>query len=274
MNQKYLKGYASDMTKEDQENGIVFLALPQNIAAFIQTHRRASQVRIGTLDGKTFLTVRGGLIDTCPDQKYLFTVLLPTLVLMQQGLREIPELVRADAQAQDYQCPMPDWNYARWDGIEDEAYSRWKAAGLLEEEGMETRPEQLLHYKRFGKNYSMQLTFQMYAEGNLGIEMIRWRGDDSEPWGMLTVNLDGKRQKDCAFIDTNNHGQEILEWIEKNGMGHVAGRTGQSGFCTYPEVQFNSEFLKELNPRAYEVYAKQFSDPQRTPKRGKSDTAR
>lgn len=273
MNQTYLKGFASDMTDGDYENGVIFVATAKNIAAFVASHPRASELEITTLDEKPFLTGYRGFIDVCPDQEYLRTLLLPVFVPMQEGEMEIPELVRADEQAKNYECPMPDWNYLRWEGLEDKAYLRWQAAGLLEGEVPEVARDQLLPYSRFGKTHRIQLVFQMYTEGNLGIEMYVHEHREVEPWGMLTINLDGKRSKDCAFIDINNHGYEIMKWIEKHGLGHPTGRIGQSGYCIYPEVRFEAELLRKLNPRAYEVYKAQFNE-QPNLKRGKSNPER
>lgn len=273
MNQTYLKGYASDMTQEEQKKGVIFVATPRNVAAFVASHPMASELKITTLNGNTFLTGCGGFVDRCPDQEYLHTVLLPALVPMQQGKMDIPELVHADEQARGYECPVPDWNYMRWDGLEDEAYFRWQAAGLLEAEVPEVAPDQLLPYSRFGEKHRIQLVFQMYSEGNLGIEMYTHKYGEVESWGMLTVNLYGKCPKDCAFIDTNDNGPEIMRWIKRHGLGHPTGHTSQSGYCTYPEVQFEEEFLKKLNPRAYEVYAAQFNEqPDR--RRSRSDPER
>ena len=55
----------------------------------------------------------------------------------------------------------------------------------------------------------------------------------------VTVNLpDCKRGTGCQFIDTNNNGNNILDWLEENNFGKRTGRFGESGFCEYPEFDF------------------------------------
>ena len=66
-----------------------------------------------------------------------------------------------------------------------------------------------------------------------------------EPYGVLTVNLDEfPTNGNKAFVDTNNLGDDIIDWIIENNLGELTGRIGFSGFCAYPEVEFN---LEEIN---------------------------
>ena len=91
-------------------------------------------------------------------------------------------------------------------------------------------------------------------DGNLAIQMYSWEDGYPEPWDFLTVNLEGKREKDCSFIDTNHNGQEILVWIIRNGLAVPAGRYGRSGYCSYPEYRFKETLLREIDPKGYEDY--------------------
>lgn len=91
-------------------------------------------------------------------------------------------------------------------------------------------------------------------DGNLAIQMYSWEDGYPEPWDFLTVNLEGKRENDCAFIDTNHNGQEILVWIIRNGLAVPAGRYGRSGYCSYPEYRFKETLLREIDPKGYEDY--------------------
>ena len=68
MNQKYLQGLSSNM--ESPNEAVFFEATPENITAFLMQHQWAQMSAIGTVDDRSFLTARMGLIDTCPDQAY------------------------------------------------------------------------------------------------------------------------------------------------------------------------------------------------------------
>lgn len=107
---------------------------------------------------------------------------------------------------------------------------------------------------KFGTVYPIQLNVSTYLDGNLAITMTVWKDNIPESWGVLTVNLQGIREKDCAFIDTNNNGNDILAWIIRNGLGIPTGRVQQSGFCTYPEFHFRPEVLQDIDPDGYADY--------------------
>lgn len=80
MNQKYLMGMAAEGGQ-----AVVFEAKASNVAAFICQNRAAPELLICTLDYKMFLTARTGMVDVCPERKFLVQELLPALVLMQTG---------------------------------------------------------------------------------------------------------------------------------------------------------------------------------------------
>lgn len=110
--------------------------------------------------------------------------------------------------------------------------------------------------KKYWEDYRITLRVSFYQKGNLAIQMLYW--DKKErcwlPWDSLTVNLEGKREKDHAFIDTNNHGEEILAWILRYGLAVPTGKEQQSGFCIYPEYRFREKVLRELDKEGYEEY--------------------
>ncbi|MFR5631424.1 MAG: DUF4313 domain-containing protein [Monoglobales bacterium] len=116
--------------------------------------------------------------------------------------------------------------------------------------------------KKYGKSNMISLEVGSYMEGNLAIMMNVWEGKLSEPWNVLTVNLMGIRDKNCAFIDTNNNGQEILAWIVRNGLAVPTGSYGSSGYCAYPEYRFREDALRECDPEGYEEYLKVRTDNQ------------
>lgn len=107
---------------------------------------------------------------------------------------------------------------------------------------------------KYGSVHPMQLEVRTYPEGNLAITMTTWEEDTPEPWQTLTVNLDGIRAREHAFIDTNNNGQEILEWIARHKFGVPTGRMGLSGFCVYPEYHFFPNALRDMDSEGYAEY--------------------
>lgn len=117
--------------------------------------------------------------------------------------------------------------------------------------------------EKYGKTNIISLQVTSYMEGNLAIMMNAWKGKSSEPWNVLTVNLMGIRDKDCAFIDTNNNGKEIITWIIRNGLAVPTRRYGSSGYCVYPEYRFREDVLRECDPEGYEEYLKGFADEQK-----------
>lgn len=75
----------------------------------------------------------------------------------------------------------------------------------------------------------------------------------SEPYGDMTVNLDGKAPDYCGFVDLNNM-PELEKFIEDNKLGEFTGLMKQSGFCQYPLYLFDPERLRELCPDGMAMY--------------------
>lgn len=242
MNQKYLQGLSSNM--ESPNDAVFFEATPENITAFLLQHQWAQMSAIGTVDSRSFLTAKMGLIDTCPDQTYLSQKLLPVYAKAQMGDIPVPQLKTVSKElALAEECPRPDWNYLRWEGYSDKKYR-----DILSGKALLELPWQ-------GKKVSLELQVRSYYNGgSLALLLADWSQGEPEPWGDLSVNLGNAVTKNCAFIDVNNLGSDILSWIEKNGLGSPTGRTEQSGFVAYPEYRFNPERLKELDDRGYAEY--------------------
>lgn len=74
--------------------------------------------------------------------------------------------------------------------------------------------------------------------------------------------------KGLCFIDVNNLSNDILSWIEKNGLGSPTGRNEQSGFVVYPEYRFHPERLKELDDKGYAEYENLLKQQQQHMKKG------
>lgn len=131
--------------------------------------------------------------------------------------------------------------------------------GLVSEEsacgqtaGIPTAPL-TLDYEKYGAIHPIQLKITSYLEGNLEIQMVTWEAGYPEPWASLTVNLDGQRNTDCAFIDTNGD-PDFPVWLIRHGLAIPTGVTRHSGFCEYPEYRFRADRLQELDPDGYEKY--------------------
>jgi hypothetical protein len=98
-----------------------------------------------------------------------------------------------------------------------------------------------------------RITFEVhkYAYGN-GLAIVM--NCEDGPYATLTVNLeDEPTSGDRAFVDVNNLSPEILTWIKKNNLGLPTGRQGFSGYCIYPEYEFN---LEEINKHLTEETTK------------------
>lgn len=68
-----------------------------------------------------------------------------------------------------------------------------------------------------------------------------------EDWDVVTVNTDTALPKDCACIDTNHHGQELVDRLIKLKLGIPTGQYVQSGFCLYPVFKFDLKRLKRFS---------------------------
>ena len=241
MNQKYLMGIAAEGGQ-----AVVFEAKASNVAAFISQNRMAPELLICTLDYKMFLTARRGMIDMCPDRKFLVQELLPVLVPMQTGqVQDMPLVLVPRESVQDEECPQPDWNYLRWDGYDNEKFEKIMDGSVL------------LNYEFLGETIPMELRIGQYEDGGgLALEQVSWEEKEPEDWDTITVNLSVPCEKDHAFVDINNSGMpKICEWIEKNGLGEATGRQQKSGFGVCPEYHFDARRLKELERGGCEGYA-------------------
>ena len=241
MNQKYLAGHA------EGADPVYFHATPKNIAAFIMQHRSEREVWIKTVDDHPLLNTMGAFVDRCPDIMFLLEKLQPTIIPMQEPGSVVPELKTVSAKtALAYDAPMPDWNYLYWQGVTVDDYAKMAAGEAMTE-----------YTDQFGNIHDIDIIVGSYLQDkNLSIEMICWDDMDTAPesWGMLTVNLDGVRDKDCAFIDINNLGSSALQWIKDNDLARPTGKQQVSGYVTYPEYRFKSERLKAFDPYHYAEY--------------------
>lgn len=102
----------------------------------------------------------------------------------------------------------------------------------------------MLNLIKYGQVHSMAFELANYAEnGNLYVGLLTYEKGYPQPWQNLTVNLSVRCAPNCAYIDTNNNGNEIIEWLEQNGLGKPTGNLMPSGWCIYPEFEFDMETL-------------------------------
>ena len=106
----------------------------------------------------------------------------------------------------------------------------------------------MLIMHKYDEDYQMYFELANYTEnGNLYVGLIVYDEEEKyyAPWQNLTVNLSVKCKPNCAYIDTNNNGYEIIDWLEQNKLGHCTGNLMPSGWCVYPEFEFDMEALME-----------------------------
>ncbi len=99
----------------------------------------------------------------------------------------------------------------------------------------------------FGKQIDIYFKFHKYLDnGNTAVQIFhRDKESGDEPWSFLTVNLDLKLPETHAFIDINNNGGTIVDWLVENGFAENTYCYRRSGFCSYPLVHLNLDKLKE-----------------------------
>ena len=97
------------------------------------------------------------------------------------------------------------------------------------------------------EGYDIYFNVDSYKYGDgLALQLLYKDEDAILPYAMLTVNLEEfSTYGNKAFVDINNLGDEILQWIEDNNIGIQTSRLGFSGFCIYPEVEFNMEEINK-----------------------------
>ena len=106
---------------------------------------------------------------------------------------------------------------------------------------------------RYGGEYEVSLEINTYLNnGCMYIGLIE-QGEYPEPYGDMTVNLDGKVPDYCGYVDLNNM-PELEKFIEDNDLGEFTGLTRRSGFCEYPLYMFNVDKLREMCPDGMQVY--------------------
>ena len=101
---------------------------------------------------------------------------------------------------------------------------------------------------------------------NIAIRLWYKEAEEIEPYSVLTTFLgEFLAIKNAAYIDTNNNGEQILQWLEQNDFGTLSPLTKRSGFCEYPLFVFNETFLKEIDyNHCYNQYENLFNEYYKT----------
>ena len=75
--------------------------------------------------------------------------------------------------------------------------------------------------------------------------------NEFESEAVITVNLPGaERSAGCQFIDTNNNGEEVLDWLMLYGLCTPTGRYAVFGFLQISRGGFLSERTLHAAERA------------------------
>lgn len=110
-------------------------------------------------------------------------------------------------------------------------------------------PKMLQIESRFGSRYNIQFRMEYYENGNTAIIMdcFNYCGIYEGVYGKLTVNLGNKLDPEYGFVDINNLGDEILDWIADNELGEDTGIRDKTVFVTYPLYKFNLDKIREYS---------------------------
>lgn len=102
----------------------------------------------------------------------------------------------------------------------------------------------MLTMKSWFGTHKVTISLDRYANnGNLYLGLTCYDDGYPEPYSDLTVNLHNLSKPNLAYIDTNNNGEGIIEFLVENKLGHVTGNVFRSGYCIYPEFEFD---MKEV----------------------------
>lgn len=104
------------------------------------------------------------------------------------------------------------------------------------------------NYNLYGREYDIWFAKGAYAEnGSLALRMLYSTDGYIEPLGYATVNIRSSAADTVhQYVDTNNF-PEIDLWFEQNGIAkHISGMDMRSGFCVYPMMEFDRDWLNDI----------------------------
>lgn len=99
----------------------------------------------------------------------------------------------------------------------------------------------------YGNHFTITFAKGVYNNGNLAVIIYNEEPEYGylEPYADLTVNIEPLDHDYKAAIDTNNLPNEIIDWLEENEIAWATGEELHSGFCTYPVVKFDEQWVEE-----------------------------
>ena len=105
--------------------------------------------------------------------------------------------------------------------------------------------------KVYDTNYEFSFERYMYSDDSLAIQVLCKDLEEEnpywEPFSTLTVWVCPVFTTDrCAYIDTNNNPKELITKLEDMGIMSKTGYTTHSGYCDYPEYEFDAEWLESI----------------------------
>ena len=115
------------------------------------------------------------------------------------------------------------------------------------------RPDlEYMQFEAWGDVHELCIEAGHYSRGNgLFLQLYEKCGDgELEPYATLTVNLpDHSCGKNRAYVDTNNF-PAAMSLISEYRLGRLTGNIEASGYCNYPEYEFNLAEIEKhcLNP--------------------------
>ena len=105
--------------------------------------------------------------------------------------------------------------------------------------------------KMYDETYKVYLAKGKYANNKtIAVEIIAVDSEGfEEPFASLTRNIPcdyGLANDTMQFIDTNNLGNGIINWLVKNNIARFTGLGLPSGYCMYPLYEFKKEALEGM----------------------------
>lgn len=121
------------------------------------------------------------------------------------------------------------------------------------------------------KGKEVYLQVSEYAHNPIGIAVQMYDASTREPEGSITTNLGSYSGNMsllsfyCNFVDINNFGVELLDFLKENDLGEFYTRFGepvvaQSGFAQYPLFAFNPKVLQECDPTGCREYEESYRE--------------